>query len=284
MQAITIKPGKFDEENQCWCSVNYDASERGAPSVSIKLLTYNVWFSDEYIDERSIALLGILKDSNADLMALQEVTYHFLQVLLMQEWIRRDYYISDIKGDTFSAYGVILLSRFPVKTLYQFDLPSYMERKLILAELIVKGETFKVATVHLESMKESADVRAEQLSAIFPLLDNANSAVLMGDFNFFPSTKKEDSNIDDNYSDLWNELRADEPGYTINSVVNTMLCKNLSIKVMSRIDRIIFRRANSGWRAKKIDLLGISAISKQTPDVFPSDHFGLLCELEWFIA
>ena len=77
MQTTRLKAGKFDKTNQRWSSVKCDVVERAETTASIKLLTYNIWFSDEFINERSMALLGILKDCDADFIALQEVTYTY---------------------------------------------------------------------------------------------------------------------------------------------------------------------------------------------------------------
>jgi len=276
MQFSNLKIGKFDNISQCWRVVN---SNENTVTTSLKLATYNVWFSEELIDERATALLKILQECNADIIALQEVTYHFLHVTLMQEWVRKSYFISDFKDDTFSSYGVVMLSRIPIKTLSIHQLPSDMERKLLLAELIINGKILKIATVHLESIKDSVDVRAEQLKVIFHLLDNADSSVLMGDFNFCSSNKKETQNIDSSYSDLWEQIRNDELGYTLNSEINTMLSLNSSNKIMTRYDRVLFRQKQTDWRFKEIRLLGNEAISDE-PKIFPSDHFGIMAEIE----
>lgn len=272
--------GKFDYISQSWMkSKNVDSNDLSNINA-IKLLTYNVWFSDEYIEERAEALFKILNESDADIIALQEVTYHFLQLILMQDWIRKDYFISDFKGDTFGSYGVLLLSRFSIKELSLHQLATHMERQLLLAEFVINDQSFKVATVHLESMKDSVDIRAEQLEAIFPLLASADNSVLMGDFNFCSSNKVESANINDDYIDLWSELKPNEFGATLNSEINKMLIQNSSSKIMSRYDKILFQQKKAVWYCKDIHLIGDTAISDYQPNIFPSDHFGLLAQIE----
>jgi len=280
MKIIDIKPGKYDRDSRQWryISNNHDFAIN---ATSIKLITDNVWFSDEYIDERSKALLKILDESDADCIALQEVTYHFIQLLLMKKWVQNDYYVSDIRGDTFGSYGVIFLSRFPIKKLSICELPSDMERIFLVAELGINQESMSISTVHLESMEQSADLRAEQLGAIFPLLANSDSSVLMGDLNFCSSAENENRNIDATYCDSWEIMRPGEPGYTMDSSTNRMLSINTARENLSRIDRILFRQQDSKWALKKITLLGTSPITESDTNIFPSDHFGLLGELEW---
>jgi tyrosyl-DNA phosphodiesterase 2 len=44
-----------------------------------------------------------------------------------------------------------------------------------------------------------------------------------------------------------------------------------------RFDRVLLKP--SEWTPTSIELLGTEPISPEHPDVFPSDHFGLLCQI-----
>ncbi len=59
-----------------------------------------------------------------------------------------------------ASYGVVVLSRRPIRRLHALELPSEMGRRLLVAELAC-GLT--VATVHLESMADSAAARLAQI-------------------------------------------------------------------------------------------------------------------------
>jgi len=280
VQSTTLDIGKFDQAIQSWMKTGSNELVEPTAINTIKLVTYNIWFSDEHMSQRAPAIFEILHDSGADVIALQEVTYHFLQLILMQDWVRKSYYISDFRGDTFSSYGVVLLFRIPAKRLTLHQLPGNMERQLLVAEFIINDQALKVATVHLESMKASADVRAEQLNRLFPLLSDANSSVLMGDFNFCSSNEDESSNIDDSYIDLWDELRTDDFGATLNSDLNPMLTTKCSHRIMARYDKILMRNENQAWQCMQIDLLGDTAISRHQPGIFPSDHFAVVAKID----
>jgi tyrosyl-DNA phosphodiesterase 2 len=103
----------------------------------------------------------------------------------------------------------------------------------------------------------------------------------MGDFNFCASWSEENDRIDPAYQDVWNLLRGDEPGYTENTSINRMryLVKGKHKHV--RFDRILLKSSapDSGWVASSIELLGTEPVSPEHQDVFPSDHFGLLCRI-----
>lgn len=273
-----LKPKKFNKEKQFW-----NESVEGGDSITtteLTFVTFNVWFAKYYRQERCQALLQILGNCNADIIGLQEVTPSFLEEILEQEWVRDSYYISDITGVTIQPYGILLLSRLPLRRLFLHDLFSLQNRKVLIAALFVNEQTFHFATVHLESQKPSADIRAEQLAMIFPLLEKSEHSAIVGDFNFCSSWTVENANLDSHYTDLWSVLRSNEPGYTEDTDINLMRLQQTQRKKKARFDRILLRSSSSAWQPKSIQLLGTKPISPAYPDVFPSDHFGLLGQIE----
>ncbi len=274
-----LKPQKFNKETQSWTEA-VDAVE-SAEVTELTLVTYNVWFGKYYFQERCEALLKIVRDGEADVIGLQEVTPNFLEIVLKQRWVRDSYYISDATGVSVQDYGVLLLSRIPIRRMFLHELLSFMNRKFLVAEFCINGETFNVATVHLESQKESALIRAIQLCEIFPRLSKSEHSVLMGDFNFCSSWKDENANIDRSYQDMWTVLRSDEPGYTEDTDINLMRLQIKRKKKKVRFDRILLRSSSPVWQPQSIQLLGTEPISlkKKHSNVFPSDHFGLVGRL-----
>ena len=267
-----LKAYRFNETTDVWEEGRN--AEAGISAAELTVVTFNVWFADYFFYTRCDALLEIVRNCNADVIGFQEVTLDFLEWLLDKQWVRDHYYISDINGSTVNPYGVLLLSRFPVRRFWWHDLPTFMERKLLVAELEVNEQTVQVATVHLESMKEFAFMHELQLETIFPLLDSSDHAILMGDFNFCATWEEKKALIDSRYQDLWSVLRGDEPGYTEDTDINLMrlLIKNEDTHV--RFDRILLR--SPSWQAKSIALLGTKPVLPDDLYVFPSDHFGLV--------
>jgi tyrosyl-DNA phosphodiesterase 2 len=276
-----LRPQKFNFGKQSG-NEQTDATN-SITATELTFVTYNVWFGKYYFKERCEALLKIVRDCDADVIGLQEVTPNFLKIVLKQEWVRDRYYISDATGVTVQGYGVLLLSRIPIRRMFLHNLPTLMSRKLLVAELCVNEQTFNVATVHLESMKQSAPLRAEQLAEIFPLLSNSEHSVLMGDFNFCSSWTSENTNIDSSYQDLWAVLRSGEPGYTEDTDINLMRLHLTGKEKQVRFDRILLRSFSSLWQPQSIKRLGIEPISQKYRyrKVFPSDHFGLVGSIVW---
>ena len=232
----------------------------------LRVLTWNVWFGDHMFEERTAALVAELDRRRPDVIALQEVTPALLEHLAAEPWVRSRYQLSDV--EMWQRYDIVMLSRLPVREVNVLELPTQMGRRLLCLELACG---LAVASVHLESMKESIDARVSQLLGIQPYLRRLGAdSVLVGDMNFQPEDPRETAAIEPAFVDVWSALRPDDPGFTADSEANAMrymLKPRLSQK---RIDRVFVR---GGWRATAIELVGTSAIDDEA--TFTSDHFGL---------
>lgn len=234
--------------------------------VDVRLLTWNVWFGGHMFDERRDALLAELGRRRPDVIALQEVTQELLGALLDEPWVRAAYQVSRRQV---AAYDVVILSRLPVRWMAEIDLPSEMGRRLVVAELACG---LAVATVHLESTREEAGARAAQLRILQPALaERYDDAVLVGDMNFVPGAPIETAALDPTFVDAWPALRGDDPGYTVDTDVNTMRLQVNSTPAHKRIDRVFVRSPH--WRARSIELVGTQPIDSD--GTFISDHFGI---------
>ncbi len=264
-----LTPGIYSEKKRGWWKGS-DSKYDGVTEIT--LVTYNVNFSEYHSLQRNRSLIAVLEECNADIIALQEVTHTFLRRLLGTDWIRKSYSVSDFTGFTIGEYGILMLSRLPVLQMTLHELPSFMQRRFLVSELRINNSTIKIGTVHLESTGDFHVQRAHQLRLIFEILENSDHSVLMGDMNFCASWKQENMNIDSRYQDLWSALKNDDKGYT-------MIPNRRWGQV--RFDRILMRSSMSGWKPKSIRLIGTEGISPSHPYVYPSDHYGLVAQLEW---
>ena len=112
-------------------------------------MTYNVWFEDHFKEQRYHVILKMIKESQPDIVCLQEVTKPFMNILLDQSFIKHSYYIS---GNIIKGYGNLMLTRFPCN-FFEVPFESSMNRSLLLAEPIggINGKPILFGTVHLES-------------------------------------------------------------------------------------------------------------------------------------
>lgn len=229
------------------------------------LTSWNVWFDQYQREQRFQALLSLLGRHQPDLMAFQEVTVPFIRALKSCPWLQDGAWLS---ADEPNLLGVLLVSRVRPLALEMVELPSEMGRRLLVASF--EGG-LEVGVCHLESIAKNGPTRHEQLQHAQDRLRRGPRALLVGDFNF-PDGAAEEQAIEPDFVDLWLSGRPGEPGFTVDSVLNSMKRRGTSITQL-RIDRML---ARGDLRLASIDRLGTEPITEQ---LFCSDHFGLLAQL-----
>lgn len=249
----------------------------------LTLVTYNIWFGEHRWRERLAHLLGLVARCEPDIVALQEVTPRQLEQILATDWVRDDFLVSDVNGTTLRPHGVLLLSRLPIQAITLFRLPSRKDRKLLIASINTGHEQISVGNLHLESNPSNQLLRLAQLKRVLSRQSAARHALLMGDFNFDPRSRAEQFRLGRHYIDLWLALASGAgagAGHTVDSSRNRMRflhkCKHKHV----RFDRILLRSAAPEWAPRSIRLLGTEPLSPATPDIYPSDHFGLTAVIE----
>ena len=277
---MNLSPWSWDAASGAWAMASGagdpasgEPGSDGAPALTV--VTWNVWFDRAHQEARAAALLDVLRDTDADVICLQEVTRPFLGHALASEWVRRGYAVSDGSGETVDPYGVLLLSRVPLEALELIELPSETGRRLLVASLRIGHRRLVVGNLHLESRGEKAASRVAQMEAIFPLLRaRGDDVVLVGDFNF-DSEAMEAGHLDTSFVDLWPALRPGEPGWSMDTHANRMTYLHKQKHKQVRFDRVLARSPQGHFAGRSIRLLGTEAIAANARDVFPSDHFGL---------
>jgi tyrosyl-DNA phosphodiesterase 2 len=261
----------FSESADGWLPL--PKHENGPLSLDrLRVATYNVWFDPFESRRRCAAVLAILASERPDVIALEEVTQPFLDVVLATPWIRQEYRISRNKVDPALRYDVVMLSRLPGR-FATHELTSIMGRRMHMIELDTTEGLLTIAGVHLESMREMTPTRLTQIDECLPVLTRSESAIWLGDFNAAPETM-EDARIRAHFSDTWTSLET-APGYTRDTTRNTMLAK-IKDDRHQRIDRIFLK--SDCLVPGEIRMLGTNPLD-HAGEIFPSDHFGLVAEL-----
>jgi tyrosyl-DNA phosphodiesterase 2 len=240
----------------------------------LTLVTFNVWFDDYFAEERYRAIADLLRREMPDVMVFQEITQAALNVLLAQPWIREHYCRAAVVGDSVGNYGMLMLSRLPTANVTYTRLPTRLSRGFLQAQFTINGSPLVVCSVHLDSGKRSARLRARQLRRLFLALRSADDAALLGDFNM---RDQENARIVAPYRDVWPMLRPNDEGFTEDTSINLMRFDSKNKDRQVRFDRVLLK--GERWAAASIELLGTQPISSSHPRVFPSDHFGVICRL-----
>jgi len=320
-----MNPGKWDRDAKSWKTVDFSTlstNELNTNKAALRVVTYNVLFDFSYtVDGRPSSsdfgtdnygadmcfteirlpfLMQALENTEADIIALQEVTPEFLKWILLQEWVRQSYYVSDITGSTITPYGNLLLSKLPFKDIhlchYKIEPKSF-----IVANFLINDQLQSFVNIHLKAgvFKTFGPTRVSQLNQIigeqlFGICvearnDNDNTTVsipydapistshafLVGDFNFKDWENETNPDLEKFYTDCWVYLHKDDVGFTYNLETN-QLAKYISDKVSekkgttgysSRFDRILafpkitqLEENKARWVPNTIQMIGVEPV------------------------
>ncbi|NBD13103.1 poly(A) polymerase [Corallococcus silvisoli] len=288
---------RYDARSGSWSEAPRDTGHALTPSASLTVATFNVLF-DLYdaellaTERRTPATLALLRDTDADVIALQEVTPPFLRALLAEPWVREHYWLTEGPGaTTVVPYGQVLLSRIPLASVWQRGFSR--DKRLVAAELRFSDATLWVATPHLTSNRDASGAAARTVQ-VQALLDWARALegtspsespdlMLAGDFNFGDGAPEAEAFARAGFLDAWSALRPSEAGETFNPRLNPLAALTTVSGRLQRLDRILVASPSGRFAPEAIGLFGEAPV-KGPPaptgePLFASDHFGVRCVL-----
>ncbi len=266
---------------------------------TLRVLTWNIWFDSYEFACRMANVLKIIKESNPDVICLQEVIPQFYGILsyTQHKWLLEEYSPSADKETNRSSidpYGTLILTKKSLGPSTSQILPLTTEMNRYLVTTVVNN--ICIASVHLESLSTHA-TRIKQMNEIKEYLKFYPNVIITGDFNFCsyrnyvlnsePLNNTDLVQILDEFKDVWPELKSGEMGYTFDTETNLML-RYKQLERM-RYDRVIYKNTEPQFIPVSIELVGTEPIAStpqqnksvfNTPPsgrvIFPSDHYGLL--------
>ena len=256
-------------------------------SLEIKMLTYNIWLSDEKMQKRMEALGEIVEDREPHLLTFQEVTHDNLAVLQEQRWFSRYHLVPwppDLAKEGKSHF-VVILSSFPAERWQVYTLKtSPRNRTLVVAETKSSFSSaevgFVIATTHLAYSAYNTRLREEQLKESIKIISAYDNVCVMGDLNI---EDKVDGDIilPSPWIDAWLSIpgNTDNNGYTWDrskTPFTSVVKKSVNAtSYQARLDRVLCKL--SDFKVKEMRIVG----DKMTKSgILPSDHFGLFIVIE----
>jgi poly(A) polymerase len=248
---------------------------------TLSFLTYNLQSSDRDAepsarDERLPALVDLIARSEAEVIALQEVSPVAWRALLARPEIRRYTITRPPEDPTLGSQGVALLSLLPVLRVVEH--PFSRHKRFWLAELKLPEGSLVAVSLHFTSDMQpgATDTRAEQwrwlideVLANDPAVQAGARVVLLGDFNAEDTERTAWAPAFPGH-DAWSSLHPDDPGYTFDTLLNGTAARTCQRARRARLDSIYlsqgFKAQEAARRGEKpLNALGLCA----------SDHFGL---------
>ncbi len=246
----------------------------------LTIVSYNILSDLHEVDKiyselRFPAILAELSKSQADIIALQEVTPRSLAVILNTDWVK-DYFISEApNGNCVKPYGNLVMSR------WAFNLVEHQfsgHKRVLVGNWQINDRQVHLANVHLTSERgdNAIQKRTQQLATVIGYLQQqAGDRLIVGDFNIRGDEQNELIEYG-NFIDLWQNLHPDLDGYTFDPVTNSLATLMSLAGTPARFDRILWcPDSDSHYQPLTIDLLGSKPFGTDRDRLYPSDHFGV---------
>mmetsp|Transcript_51511 Transcript_51511/g.159763 ORF Transcript_51511/g.159763 Transcript_51511/m.159763 type:complete len:329 (-) Transcript_51511:166-1152(-) len=296
----TRRPPTLDlKHDAAWPQLSLESEARAAAaalaersSSKLRVLTWNVWFDQFFASLRQQALMKELLAAAPDVACLQEVLPGFAEVLRGNAALCEVY---DISPQSVAPYGCLMLVRRDLRPQFGLEeFPTIMGRSLLFAECQDSSPGLFVATVHLESLN-SAATRKQQLQVAARVLRRRPLSIICGDFNFDDTQTWGDwrrkapalslDEVENNvlqqvlpsFCDTWRAVHPHEPGKTFDGMANPICVPDPHEQM--RYDRLL-ASTDGGLKPTSAVMLGTADIEGATEGLKPSDHFGLLVDLE----
>jgi endonuclease/exonuclease/phosphatase family metal-dependent hydrolase len=270
------------------------------PDGRARLVTLNLWGEQPPFERRMELILEGLRALEPDLVTLQEVREvpgkvpNMAQTLAEQLGFQVAYAVATPWGGGEEGLGI--LSRWPIAYFSHRELPHAVpeERRRVLGAAITSpGGELPVFTTHLNYRLTDGAKREDQVAAIDHFVaewaknrPTPLPRLLAGDFNATPEHDEirflrglrtvEGRRV--HWQDAWHRLHEGEPGWTW-ARANPQTARLHWLDRDRRIDYVFVSPVARDGRGEihecriVLDLPG-------TDGVFPSDHYGLLAEVQ----
>jgi len=172
---------------------NLEAVE--ADSDTVRVMTYNLHNGFNTRGEMNLeALAAIIKENEADVVALQEISRGWLisgsaDIL---SWLSQRLDMPYVSGPTAGPlWGNAILSKFTITDYNNYKLPPddlCIERGFTIATIDIGSIDLQIVATHLHHVEEDSGIRQMQVPVILDYWDNAPNTIILGDFNAQPDT------------------------------------------------------------------------------------------------
>ncbi|XP_058933570.1 tyrosyl-DNA phosphodiesterase 2 [Kogia breviceps] len=246
-------------------------------------ITWNIDGLDlNSLPERARGVCSYLTLYSPDVVFLQEVIPPYFAYLKKKASSYE--IITAFEGHEEGYFTAIMLKKSRLKFKSQEIIPfpnTEMMRNLLCVHVSVSGNELCLMTSHLESTRRHAKERMNQLKMVLKKMQEAPESatvIFAGDTNLRDQEVTKCGGLPNNILDVWEFLgKPKHCQYTWDTQMNSNLGIAATCKL--RFDRIFFRAATEGGHIipRSLDLLGLEKLDCGR---FPSDHWGLLCNLD----
>ena len=99
---------------------------------TIKLMNYNVWFNELFIDERLSNLIGLIYYHNCDVLCFQELTPYIFNKLIHKLGLKYPYIVSSPQLEDDFGHGIAIFSKSNIIQYESLKLSNTITDKYLL--------------------------------------------------------------------------------------------------------------------------------------------------------
>ena len=251
-------------------------------SHGLKVLSWNIDGRDEEdIQDRTESVCDFIAANQPDVVYLQEVVSEMMGIIGSK--LDSSYEGYTAHSPPAHYYPAILVRKSSIQVqgsleCYDFHYSS-MGRHLLQLPVKFSELEIQLMTSHLESLKDYARERKDQLKYAFEIMEELQASkicIFGGDLNV-----RDDEvgkvGLPDKTVDVWEACGSnEEEKYTWDATANDNLNWSFGKKLKMRFDRVYLSPSDGKLRPKGFSLVGKERLSRCGR--FPSDHWGLWME------
>lgn len=262
----------------------------------VKIITINILFELDRWEERRRLLVEGLAAENADVIAVQEVklpedTGAWLAAKLEMPYVHLVPFQPFQIGRKEISYGIAILSRYPFVQQATLDLQS-QGRFAQYVQIAPQGQPLGICNGHYYWYPGSHADRDRQIKLLLDWLGQLPPEiplVTVGDFNGSPDTSAI-ALLRQNFTSAYAAYHGQEPDYTCPT---PLVHLNWRKSLRHRWRNLVFNRTLTPWRGT-LDYIFINQYlsvqdcrlvlnlpAPHNPYLYPSDHFGIVADLEF---
>ena len=294
-----------------------DAGERTALRVVTFNVMMDTWRGKPYVtevgchEERYAFVVEKLREMDADVVMLNEVTVGFLRCMCSLTSYRASSSPDhENGGPNINASGmgnlILVHRRLSLRRMFSVPLPR-VDRLAVGAEIEWSGgRSLTLVSAHLSALTGNVERRAAQLAALAAAVGSCERVVIAGDLNWHVRAEEQyapagfkvagfaeitfDGLVNTMHQHLWplgfeaRQMALDR--FLVGSAVTARNVQVIFNRPIHEEVAVQPRQPAGFWDAvlqvplRTLEQVGLVGPGEREAYLFPSDHFGLMCEIE----
>ena len=230
----------------------------------IKIMNYNLWANDLFIEQRLSNLTGLIYYHNCDVLCFQDLNPFIFNKLIHNLGLNYPHIVSTPELEKDYGIGLAIFSKHKIIKYESIKLVDSTYNKYILLAKIKKSDNeYNICNLQLEDTKS----KNKQFENILNNLNSYNNMIITGDFKI----KEEENHYYNFNTNIWKDSWT-EDGEEESKKFTSDFKTNIFVKRdQNRFDRILYKKND-------LELTSFQIIGKNYNPT-PSNRYGLFISL-----